>query len=62
VVHSASQDGTWSENGATLLITVSGWSGHSQFKLLVMLVTAVLFGSSLYFLIHRRHREQNPAA
>ena len=60
VVHSAKQDGTWNENGATLLITVG--SAHLQFKLLVILVAALLFGSLMYFLIHRRQKVEDAAA
>jgi hypothetical protein len=59
-VHSANQDGAWNENGATLLITVG--SAHLQFKLLVILVAAVLFGSLMYFQIHRRRQAEDPAA
>ena len=60
VVHSANQDGAWNENGAILLIIVG--SAHLQFKLLVIFVGAVLSGSLMYFLIHRRRKEEDAAA
>jgi hypothetical protein len=60
VVDSANQDGAWNENGATLLITVG--STAFQFRLLWAILVAVLFGSLMYFLIHRRQKQPDPAA
>jgi hypothetical protein len=61
----SNQDGTWNEKGATLFINVSIWSRDFQSKLLwsvgMLLVTSG-FGSLLYFLIHRRGKEENPTA